>query len=212
MSRNSSFILLKKAALPLLLALALVLTAAVWAQSGSQPPQQQPQQQKPDTGGEAGGPTGSSSPIAVPKKSPDEAPPEAPKPKPLPKDTPQFSLSVDTTLVTVPVTVLTKDGHFISTLTKDQFKVYEDGVEQKIQQFSKGEAPITAVLLVEFSHNPYIWNFMIDSLKASYYFVNSLKKEDWVAVVEYDMQPHMLVDFTQDRRAIMAGLSQLRPE
>src|SRR5205085_1382747 len=209
----SQQLILRKFALFVLAILALILCAALWAQNGSQPtPPPQPQQQKPDTGGEAGGPGGNSGPIVVPKKPVDEAPPEAPKPRPVPKDTPQFSLSVDTTLVTVPVTVLTKDGHFVSTLNKDQFKVYEDGVPQTIQQFSKGEAPITAVLLVEFSHNPYVWNFMIDSLKASYYFVNSLKKEDWIAVVSYDMKPRMLVDFTQDRRAIMAGLSELRPE
>ena len=195
-----------------LLVAALALSGALWAQNPQSPQQPPPQPQNPPPTGEAGGPGGNAGPVIVPKKNPDEAPPEAPRPAPRPKNTPQFSLSVDTTLVTVPVSVITKNGTFVPTLSRDNFKVYEDGVQQTITQFSKGEAPITAVLLVEFSHNPYIWNFMIDSLKASYYFLNSLKKDDYVAVVEYDMKPHMLQDFTQDRRAVGAALSQMRPE
>jgi VWFA-related protein len=45
---------------------------------------------------------------------------------------------------------------------------------------------------------------------ASYAFANSLKKDDWVAVSYYDMQPHILVDFTQDKRAVYGALNQLR--
>ena len=207
--KRSDSLLSPKNMLKILLALLLALPAAAQSGSGSQ---QQPPQNPPTSSGEAGGPGGSAGPVIVPKKNPDEAPPpETPRP-PRPKDTPQFSLSVDTTLVTVPVAVLTKNGTFVPNLTKDNFKLYEDGVQQTITQFSRAEAPITAVLLVEFSHNPYVWNFMYDSLKSSYYFLNSLKKDDWAALVEYDMKPHMLQDFTQDRRALLGALSQLRPE
>jgi VWFA-related protein len=183
----------------------------------SNPPAQkqgqgQSQQNPPDSGGAAGGPGGDVGPVIVPKKSTDDTPPPPPKPKPTPKDTPQFSLSVDTTLVTVPVSVLTKDGQFVTNLTKDNFKVSEDGVQQNITQFGKAEAPITAVVLVQFASNPYFWDFMIDSLKASYYFMQTLKKDDYVALVSYDMKPHIVQDFTQDKRALMAAVSQLRPE
>ena len=51
---------------------------------------------------------------------------------------------------------------------------------------------------------------MVDALNASYAFANTLKKDDWVAVVSYDMKPHILADFTQDKRAVMAALNQLR--
>jgi VWFA-related protein len=51
---------------------------------------------------------------------------------------------------------------------------------------------------------------MIQALQASYAFANTLKKEDWVAVAYYDMQPHILVDFTQDKRAVYGALNQLR--
>jgi VWFA-related protein len=194
------------------LLIGMLLWSPLVAQNSQSQSPPQPQQNPPVSSGEAGGPGGNAGPVIVPKKNPDEAPPETPRPAPRPKDTPQFSMSVDTTLVTVPVSVITKNGSFVPSLQRDNFRIYEDGVQQTITQFSKGEAPITAVLLVEFSHNPYIWSFMIDSLKGSYYFLNSLKKDDWVALMEYDMKPHILQDFTQDRRALMGALSQLRPE
>jgi VWFA-related protein len=70
------------------------------------------------------------------------------------------------------------------------------------------KAPITAVLLVEYGDTNY--SFMIDALRASYAFAHTLTKDDWVAVSYYDMQPHILVDFTQDKQAVYGALNQLR--
>ena len=50
---------------------------------------------------------------------------------------------------------------------------------------------------------------MLSSLQASYSFAQSLKPEDWVAVISYDMRPHILVDFTQDKHGVYQGLRQL---
>src|SRR3954447_7681780 len=173
-------------------------------QSGQQTQnQQKPQQTTP----EAGGPQGDIGPIAVPKKR-EEAPPPPP---PTPKTTegmPNYSISVDVPLVNLDVMVLSKDGHFIPGLKKEHFRVLEDGVPQTVQNFSVTEAPITAVLLVEFSNSSY--QFMSDALNASYAFAEGLKKDDWVAVIEYDMKPYILVDFTQDKNAVLGGLNQLR--
>jgi len=220
------------------LALILAFSAIAWGQSSSQTsqsqsapqqtqppsqsqssPQQSQQQQNPQpkqqpaTSGEAGGPTGDVGPIALPKKKDEEAPPP-PRPKTAPSQTPTFSMSVDVPLVTLDVSVLTKDNHqFVPNLKRDNFKVFEDGVEQNISQFGQtGEAPITAVLLVEFANNRYLWDVMIDSLKASYTFAQSLKKDDWIAVVAYDLRTSILTDFTQDKRQVYAALGQLRPQ
>jgi VWFA-related protein len=51
---------------------------------------------------------------------------------------------------------------------------------------------------------------MVEALNASYAFANTLKKDDWVAVISYDMKPQILADFTQDKRAVYAALNQLR--
>jgi VWFA-related protein len=50
----------------------------------------------------------------------------------------------------------------------------------------------------------------IQALQASYAFASTLKKEDWLAVISYDMKPDMLVDFTQDKNAVIQALNGLR--
>jgi VWFA-related protein len=171
-------------------------------------------QQKPQTTqapAEAGGPQGEEGPIIVPKKKPNEEPPPQPVrnvPK-NPEGMPDFSLRVDVPNVQVPVLVTTKDGQFIPGLKEGNFKVLEDGVEQKITTFKTvSDAPITAVLLVEFASTNYY--FMYDALNASYTFASSLKPEDWIAVISYDMRPYILADFTQDKREVYGALNQLR--
>jgi VWFA-related protein len=155
----------------------------------------------------AGGPQSNVGRYAIPKKK-DEPPPAPPeKPKKI-EGLPDYSIRVHVPLVEVPVSVTTKDGQFISSLQKDNFRVYEDGVPQTISNFAVSQAPITAVLLVEFASTNYA--FVIDALRASYSFANTLKKDDWVAVVSYDIKPQTLVDFTQDKGAIFGALNQLR--
>jgi VWFA-related protein len=164
---------------------------------------------KQDAPAEAGGPTDNVGHYAIPKKKAEDAPP--PPPPVTPKkvaDLPDYSLKVNVPLVNVDVSVLTKNGQFVPGLKKENFKVLEDGVPQTVTHFNVSQAPITAVLLVEFASTNYV--FMIQALQASYAFANSLKKDDWVAVAYYDMQPHILVDFTQDKRAVYGALNQLR--
>jgi len=177
------------------------------SQSGSQSQSNQGQQgQMP---AEAGGPAGESGPIAVPKKKDTEEAPPPPRPKP--SDTPEFSLHVDVPVVTVDARVVQKDGRPIALpveTAKEHFKIWEDGVPQQIQTVTVSKAPITAVLLVEFAATNY--NFMYDALNASYMFASNLQPQDWVAVVEFDMKDHILVDFTQDKQAIFGALNQLR--
>src|SRR5438445_4630757 len=169
-------------------------------------PQQNPNQQEAPP--EAGGPKGDSGPYAMPKKGEEPPPPPPPdRPKRV-EGMPDYSIHVDVPLVTVPVMVTTKDGQFISTLKKDNFRVFEDGTKQNIADFKVEDAPITAVLLVEFASTSY--PLLIDALRASYVFASTLKKDDWVAVVSYDMKPDLLVDFTEDKNAVMGGLNTLR--
>jgi VWFA-related protein len=199
------------------LCLALIAgSVPVWAQdqqtSGSnQPTTQTPDNGKPkqDTPAEAGGPGGNVGPYVIPKKTNEDAPP--PPPPVTPKkveDIPDYSLKVNVPLVNVDVLVTTKDGQFVPGLKKENFRVAEDGVPQTVSKFNVTEAPVTAVLLVEFASTT--WRFLVDALNASYAFASTLKKDDWVAVAYYDMQPHILTDFTQDKRAVFGALNQLR--
>jgi VWFA-related protein len=176
----------------------------------SQAPSQTPDSGKPkqDVPAEAGGPTDNVGPYAIPKKKAEDAPPPPPVTPKTVEDIPDYSLKVNVPLVNVDVLVTTKDGQFIPGLKQDNFRILEDGVPQDVTHFSVSKAPITAVLLVEFASTNYV--FMIQALQASYAFANTLKKDDWIAVAYYDMQPHILVDFTQDKKAVYGALNQLR--
>ncbi len=197
---------------------AAVLFFAPWARAQSQDSsssssaQTQNGQKQPDNlPAEAGGPGGDTGAMAVPKKkdSSEDSTPPPPRPKKV-DNMPEYSLSVDVPLVTVDARVVQKNGLPLAlppNMAKEHFKVFEDGVPQKIQSITQSEAPITAVLLVEFSESNY--NFMYDALNASYAFASALKPEDWVAVVEFDMKEHILVDFTQDKQAIFGALNRL---
>lgn len=197
-----------------LLIVSLVSGSAVGAnaqeQSGQTPqaanPQQNPNHQEVPP--EAGGPNSETGPYAIPKKGEEPPPPPPPERPKKVEGLPDYSIHVDVPLVTVPVMVTTKDGQFISSLKKENFRVFEDGTQQSISDFKIEEAPVTAVLLVEFASTTY--PLLIDALRASYIFASTLKKEDWVAAISYDMKPDILVDFTQDKNAIMAGLNTLR--
>ena len=180
-------------------------------------------QKKPGTQQEptpaAGGPQGDTGPIAVPKKNPDQqAPKVEPKPPKVknPAGLEDYSIQVSSQLVTVPISVVTKEGQFIPGLKADNFRVFEDGVEQKVSKMELTDAPITAVMLLEFSSpnfrvNQQIYGaFMYDMFNAAYGFAQSLKKEDWVAVVSYDMKPTTVVDFTQDKRQVFAALNSMQ--
>src|SRR5208337_4738018 len=142
---------------------------------------------------EAGGPQSDSGPYAIPKLNPDKqgarpTPPPAPKPS---EGMPSYSINVDVPLVTVDALVLTKDGQFIPGLQKDHFRILEDNVVQPIQSFSLSRAGYTAVLLVEFASTRAFQasrrQFLYDALRASYAFTDQMEKNDYVAVISFDI-------------------------
>ena len=177
---------------------------ALGQDTSPQPPANPNKQEAPP---EAGGPQNDVGPYVIPKKKEEPPPPAPEKPKKI-ENMPDYSISVQVPLVNLDVLVTTKDGQTIPGLKQENFKILEDGTPQKIASFNQSEAPITAVLLVEYAATNL--QYMYDALNASYTFASGLKKDDWVAVVSYDMKPQILVDFTQDKRAIMGALNMLR--
>ena len=197
-----------------LLALVLLCWApvSVRAQDTSQQPPPNPNKQEAPA--EAGGPQNDTGPYVIPKKKEEPPPPAPEKPKKI-ENMPDYSIKVDVPLVSLDVLVTTRDGQTIPGLKAENFKIMEDGAPQKIASFHPTEAPITAVLLIEFASSPIFqelrqYYYMYDALNAAYTFAGTLKKDDYVAVVSYDMKPTILVDFTQDRRAVQGALNMLR--
>ena len=198
--------------------LALLLGAATWVGSAegqatqSTPAASTPQQQQqPDQSGpDSGGPGGDNGVIAIPKKAekPDVPPPP---PEPKVKNPPglaNFSLRVDVPEVTLDVGVILQKTHeFVPNLQPVNFRVYEDGVPQKVVAFKRTRAPITAVLLCEFASTNY-W-FVYDMRNAAYAFAQQLQPDDYIAVVTYDLKTQILTDFTQDKRLVYESLNTL---
>ena len=173
------------------------------------PPAQQPDQTTPD----AGGPTGDSGVIALPKKK--DAPADVPPPAPAepriknPEGMPSFSLRVEVPEVTVDVGVLLEKTHqFVPGLKPANFRVYEDGVEQKVAGFKRVEAPITALLICEFAARSY--TFIYDMRNAAFAFAEQLRPQDYVALMTFDLRTQIVTDFTQDKRQLEAAINSLR--
>jgi VWFA-related protein len=198
----------------LLLALAALATAPM-SRAQSQPAS--PQAQQPDqTAPASGGPAGDTGVIAVPKKkeAPEEAPPPAPAaPKSIknPEELGNVSIRLDVQEVTVDVGVLLEKTHqFVPGLKPDNFRIYEDGVEQKVVGFKRVEAPITALMLCEFASNGYWWIKGNDMVNAAYAFTQQLRPQDYVALMTFDMHTQIITDFTQDKQQIMQGIRMLQ--
>ncbi len=155
--------------------------------------------------------------VARPRNSTTSTPAEGPKiPSKFdkkdvsPTGTPSFKSNV--TAVTVDVAVLDNKGRFIPNIPRGNFRILEDGVPQQVTNFSMGEAPMTVAMVVEFSNRwqSYWTQTWYDTLQASYGFLQSLKPEDYVAIISYDMRSEILCDFTQDRREAMEAMRRLQ--
>jgi len=169
--------------------------------------------------GQEGPRSQSSDSVAKPKKPPTETPQEQEKPtipsefkkqKETPPDTPTFQSNATT--VTVDVSVLDDKNRFIPRIPQNNFRVMEDGVPQQIAQFGQGEAPMTICMLIEFSgrFQAYWSQGWYETLQASYGFLQTLKPEDNVAVVAYDLRPTILSDFSPDKRKAEEAMARLR--
>jgi VWFA-related protein len=196
----------------LLLLAALLLPAAAvpTARAQSQPPATAPSAQSPDQTPDSGGPSVDNGPIVIPKKKEsEEPPPPAPaEPKVKNPNGETYSLRVDVPMVNLDVSVILDKNHqFVPGLKSGNFLVLEDGVEQKVDSVRVTQTPITAVMLLEFAANS--WYVINDMRNASIAFFGSLHPDDYVAVMTYDLQTHILSDFTNNKQIIAQSLNSL---
>lgn len=113
-------------------------------------------------------------------------------------------VKVETNLITIPVSVFDRNGLYIPNLEKQNFKIFEDGKEQQIEFFATTENPFTVVLLLDTSPST---EYKIEEIQqAAIAFVNQLKPQDSVMVIEFDANVHVLTEATTDRQAIFKGI------
>ena len=147
-------------------------------------------------------------------KTPDETLPKLPsqyskKDKPDTTNLPAFKTEVD--VVTLDASVIDSKGTFLPGIPEKAFRVLEDNVPQKITKVEMGEAPITLAMVIEFSS---VFQEMygagwFQTLDLAWSFASTLKAEDYVAVIAYDIKPEILSDFTTDRMKTQEALHRL---
>ena len=119
---------------------------------------------------------------------------------------------MNATTVTVDVAVVDDKGHFIPNIPQGNFRILEDNAPQRISSFSLGEAPMTVAMVIEFSnrYQQYFSEPWYQTLVASSEFLSTLKPQDYVAIVAYDLRPEILSDFSTDRRNAADALNRMR--
>ncbi|HEY0320324.1 MAG TPA: VWA domain-containing protein [Pyrinomonadaceae bacterium] len=117
-------------------------------------------------------------------------------------------LRIDTTLVTVPFSVKDRNGRYIPDLRREDFRVFEEGVEQKITYFATVDQPFTVVLVIDTSNST---NFKLEDIQdAAIAFVNQLRPEDRVMVVSFDDSINVLSEPTNDFDKLTKAIRRTR--
>lgn len=114
----------------------------------------------------------------------------------------------DTALVMVPVSVMDRTGRYVPLLRKDQFRLAENGVDQKIAYFATTDSPFSVVLLIDTSGST---QMRLDDIQdAAIKFVEKLKPTDSVMVMSFDDRIQVQCKATTDRDVIEKAIRRTR--
>ena len=162
------------------------------AQSGRRRPVPTPTPEAPATAPVSAGPT---APIPASNQKPE-----------VPDDS--DTIKIDTTLVSIPVSVVERDGRFIPFLDKKDFRLYEDEVEQEISEFTPVTVPLHVVLLIDTSRSTV---FKIEDIQAAAVaFTEQLRADDKVMVASFDSKVYINSEFTNDRATLRRAIYKTR--
>src|SRR5258705_6509895 len=107
-------------------------------------------------------------------------------------------IRTDTSLVQLNIGVVDKQGRAITSLTRNDFAVYEDGIKQSIQHFQPVDAPFSLVLMLDMSGSTL--NFRQQLKLASQRFLDALAPDDRVAVIQFNKDVKSLSGFSTNRQ------------
>jgi Ca-activated chloride channel family protein len=118
-------------------------------------------------------------------------------------------IKVETTLVTLPVSVMDRDGRYVPNLRKEDFRLWEDGTEQQVAFFSSIDKPFSVVLMIDTSGST---RLRLDAIQdAAIAFTNQLRPDDRVMIVSFDDQIRVLSQFTSDRGRLRDAIRRTEP-
>lgn len=117
---------------------------------------------------------------------------------------------VNTTLVTIPVSVMDRDGRYVPNLLKDDFRIWEDGVEQDVAFFQSVDKPFSVVLMLDTSPST---QFRLEDIQdAAVTFVNQLRPDDRVMVISFNDDIKVLSEFTTDRSKLQRAIQRAKTD
>jgi VWFA-related protein len=133
-------------------------------------------------------------------------------PREAPQDAPESSglnLRVDTTLVLIPAAVTDSLNRFVLGLQKEDFHLFEDGVEQNVAHFSGDEAPLSVGLVFDESGS---MDYKLRTSQAAVtQFLKTLNADDEAFLVEFSDSAKVSVGFTSHTQEIQNALANAKP-
>jgi Ca-activated chloride channel family protein len=119
-------------------------------------------------------------------------------------------ISVDVNLVVLPVTVIDRQGHFVSDLRQEDFQIYENGVPQQIKLFTHEDVPITAGIVVD--HSGSMRRKLAEVSAAARTFVQASNPDDRMFVVNFNEHVELglpdSIGFTDDPKELEHAISR----
>jgi len=123
------------------------------------------------------------------------------------KDQGGFTINVDVALVTLPVSVLDRDGRFLNELTKDHFQVFEDGALQQVSLFRHEDIPLSLGLVIDNSGSMRNKRERVNSAALS--LVRESNSEDETFIVNFDDEAYLEQDFTSNMGDLVDALDHI---
>ncbi len=117
-------------------------------------------------------------------------------------------IRVETDLVTIPVRLATKKGRPVPDALKDEFFIFENGVQQQIEYFYNEDQPFTVALMLDMSYSSVFK--LADIQAAAMAFTRQLREQDKVLIVSFDEKIHFLCEPTSDRRVLKFAIEATR--
>jgi Ca-activated chloride channel homolog len=120
------------------------------------------------------------------------------------KENKGFHLGINVDLVMMYISAFNSSGHFVSGLEKNQFKVYEDGVEQQIITFAQEDVPVSMGILLDLSGSMKAEKKEVND--AALAFIRASNPEDQIFLIGFSDEAELLQDFTSDIDEIQDAL------
>jgi VWFA-related protein len=122
------------------------------------------------------------------------------------QEPPIETLKIETQLVSVPVIVSDRSGHYIPGLRVHDFKLFDNNVEQKISFFDAAEEPLNVALLLDTSRST---RGVLDDIRnAARDFLKALRPKDRAMIISFDKDIQQLSPLTNDRRVLEAAIKR----